>query len=102
VSEPAPSDELYTLRRNYTPAFLAHLTRHDEGTLRSAYELGRQAMAAGLSMLDLVDIHHGVFSDVVLSVKDLEELPAIVEAATAFLVEALAPFEMTRQPPLGT
>jgi phosphoserine phosphatase RsbU-like protein len=99
VSEPATSDELYRLRRNYTPAFLAHLTQHDEKTLRSAYELGRHAMAAGLSTLDLVDIHHGVFSDVALSVRDVDELPAIVEAATAFLVEALAPFEMTRQPP---
>jgi hypothetical protein len=98
VSEAATSDELYTLRRNYTPAFLAHLTRHDEGTLRSAYELGRQAMAAGLSMLDLVDVHHAVFSDVVLSARGVEELPDILEAATAFLVEALAPFEMTRQP----
>ena len=98
MTEAAPNDELYRLRRNYTPAFLAHLTRHDEATLRSAYELGREALAAGLSMLDIVDVHHGVFSDVVLSVRDVEELPDIVNAATAFLVEALAPFEMTRQP----
>ena len=97
----ASGDELYKLRRNYTPAFLAHLTRHDEATLRSAYELGREAMAAGVSMLDLVDVHHAVFSDVVLSVRDVEELPDLVHAATAFLVEALAPFEMTRQPPLS-
>jgi hypothetical protein len=94
------AEELHRLRRNYTPAFLAHLTRHDETTLQSAYELGREAVAGGLSVLDLVDVHHAVFSDVVLSVRDVEDLPSMIQAAAAFLVESIAPFEMTRQPPL--
>jgi hypothetical protein len=101
MSTAASRDELDTLRRNYTPAFLAHLTRHDEATLRAGYELGREAMVMGLSMLDLVDIHHAVFSDVVMSVRNVAELPDIVSAAASFLVEALAPFEMTRRPPSG-
>lgn len=99
MSAGGPVDELTTLRRNYAPAFLAHLTRHDEATLRSAYELGREAMAAGLGVLDIVDVHHSVLSHVVLSVRDLEELPDLLHAATTFLAESLAPFEMSRRPP---
>jgi hypothetical protein len=89
-------DGLQSLRRNYTPALLAHLARHDETTLRSAYELGREAMAGGLSSLDLVHIHHSVLYDVVSQVRHVDEVPAMLEAAAAFLVESLAPFEMTR------
>ena len=98
-SGPAGRDRLERLRRDYRPAFLAHLTRQGEAELRSAYELGRGAMADRVSMLDLVQVHHAVFVEVVLTVRDVEELPGMLDAAAAFLVEALAPYEMTRRPP---
>jgi len=94
------SRRLESVRRDYTPAFLAHLNRRSEASLRSAYELGRAAMAAEVSMLDLVQIHHKVFLDVALTIRDLEELPEMLDAAAAFLVEALAPYEMTQHAPV--
>lgn len=94
------SQRLESVRRDYTPAFLAHLNRRNEASLRSAYELGRAAMAAEVSMLDLVQIHHTVFLDVALTIRDLEELPEMLDAAAAFLVEALAPYEMTQHAPV--
>jgi hypothetical protein len=94
---PAGAEPLETLRRNYTPAFLAHLAQHDETSLSSAYELGRQAVAGGLSTLDIVQVHHAVFYDVVAATREVEEIADLLEAATTFLVESLAPFEMTRQ-----
>jgi hypothetical protein len=101
VTATAAGDDLTRLRRNYTPPFLAHLARQDEKTLRAAYELGRDAIACGLTVLDLVDVHHAVFSEVLRSDGGTDDLPAMVQAAAAFLVEALAPFEMTRQPLRG-
>jgi Phosphoserine phosphatase RsbU, N-terminal domain len=95
------SDPLTRLQRDYTPAFLAHLTRRSEAGLRSAYELGRTAIADGIGMLDLVHVHHVVFLDVAQTARDVEEIPEMLEAAAAFLVEALAPFEMTRALPIG-
>ena len=92
-------DPLARLQRNYTPALLAHLTNHNEATLRAAYELGRRAIADGVSMLDLVHVHHAVFLDVATTVREVGELPAIIQDAAAFLVESLAPFEMTQRPP---
>jgi Phosphoserine phosphatase RsbU, N-terminal domain len=93
------SDPLARLQRDYTPAFLAHLTRHSEAGLKSAYELGRTAIADGIGMLDLVQVHHAVFLDVAQTVRDVDEIPEMIDAAAAFLVEALAPFEMTRHHP---
>lgn len=90
---------LERLRRNYRPALLAHLGNGKEAGLRAAYELGRTAIADRVSMLDLVQIHHEVFVDVALTVKSVEELPTMLDGAAAFLVEALAPFEMTRHSP---
>ena len=95
-------DGLARLRRDYKPAFLAHLSTRSEKELRSAYELGRTAIADGIGMLDLVQVHHGVFLDVALTIKDVDELPGMLDAAAAFLVDALAPFEMTQRRPLST
>lgn len=93
------ADRLERLRRNYRPAFLAHLARRDEAGLRAAYELGRGALADDIGLLDLVQVHHGIFAEVATEVRDVRELPGVLEPAAAFLVEALAPFEMTRRSP---
>jgi hypothetical protein len=90
------TDRTQRLRRDYTPAFLAHLNRRSEASLQSAYELGRSALADGFSPLELVHVHHQVFADVARTVREVDELPEILEGASTFLVEAMAPFEMTR------
>jgi hypothetical protein len=91
---------LERLRQNYRPALLAHLGCRKEASLRAAYELGRSAMAEQVSMLDLVQIHHEVFVDVALTVRTVDDLPEMLDGAATFLVEALAPFEMTRHAPV--
>jgi len=93
-------DPVARLERNYTPALMAHLTSRNESTLRAAYELGRGAIADGVGMLDLVHVHHAVFLEVASSVREVGELADILDAAASFLMEALAPFEMTQQPPV--
>lgn len=91
------TDATARLRLDYTPAFLAYLTRRDETGLRAAYELGRRAMANGVSLLDLVQTHHAVFLDVLPTARNTQELDDTARAATAFLVEALASFEMAQR-----
>lgn len=90
-------DPVTRLQRNYLPALLAHLTGRNEGTLRAAYELGRGSIADGVSMLDLVHVHHAVFVDIASTMREMGELAEILDAAAAFLMEALAPFAMTQQ-----
>lgn len=83
--------------QNYRPAFLAFLAHSDEATLHAAYELGRAALADNVSLLDLIRTHHAVLAEVLLTGNDPHDLPAILDAAAGFLVEAMAPFEMARR-----
>ena len=88
--------ELDCLRQNYYVSFLRYLGRRDEPVLSSAYELGRAALSRGVSLLDVVQIHHSVLV-IVLQDTDGHELPDVAEAASTFLVEVLASFDMTRR-----
>lgn len=90
-------DALEDFRRNYTPPFLAYLSREDEAGLRAAYELGRQAMSHEVGILGLVGVHNAVFLDVVATVRTVPAAYDVARAASAFLVEALSSFEMTQR-----
>ena len=84
-------------RRDYAPAFLQYLSERGEPGLRAAYELGRRAIGEQLSVLDLARIHHTVLLDVLKTHRTSHELEHIAQAASEFLVEALAVFEMTQR-----
>jgi hypothetical protein len=84
-------------RRDYAPAFLQYLSDRGEPGLKAAYELGRRAIGEHLSVLDLARIHHTVLLDVLKTHRTSHELEHIAQAASEFLVEALAVFEMTQR-----
>ena len=91
------SDRVARLSRDYAPALLAFLGQPGELRLRSAYELGRRALADGVSLLDLVRVHHVVLSDVLTSSTREEDVAEVVAGAATFLVEVLASFEMAQR-----
>jgi hypothetical protein len=84
-------------RRDYAPAFLQYLSERGELGRKAAYELGRRAIGEHLSVLDLARIHHTVLVEVLKTHRTSDELEYIAEAASEFLVEALAVFEMTQR-----
>ena len=88
--------ELERLQRNYRTAFLRYLPGRDEAALHLGYEIGRAAMTGGLSLLDLTQTHHRVLVEVLRTTppRDVEHL---VDAASAFLVEVLATYEIARR-----
>jgi signal transduction histidine kinase/CheY-like chemotaxis protein len=78
----------------YADALKSHLAQARETALHQAYELGRQALSEGISMLDLTLLHHEALADLQLDQRaegDLEWM----ELAAEFLAECLSPFEMT-------
>ncbi|MBA2463632.1 MAG: hypothetical protein H0V42_01475 [Nocardioidaceae bacterium] len=85
------------LRQDYTPQFLAYLTRQDEVGLRKAYELGRNAMRRSVGLLDLVRVHNEVLLEVMATTKTPESAQDMARAASAFLMEALGSFEMAQR-----
>jgi hypothetical protein len=90
-------DAYERLRRDYAPVFLQYLSEGGEWGRRAAYELGRRAIGEQLSVLDLARIHHGMLLDVLKTHRSSQELEHIAQAASEFLVEALAVFEMTQR-----
>lgn len=85
---------------NYRATFLRYLPRREETALAVGYELGRGAVTAGVSLLELVRVHHEVLLEVLLDLP-ATELPTIAGAASDFLLEVLAPFDMTQRGLVG-
>ena len=87
---------LERLRRNYRAAFLRYLPNRDEAALDAGYQIGRTAVADGLTILDLAQVHHDVLREV-LRTSSQDELDGVTASAADFLVEVLATYEMTRR-----
>jgi Phosphoserine phosphatase RsbU, N-terminal domain len=93
----AATDLVETFRRNYVPLFLAYLSQRSEAALRAAYELGRNAIRDGVSILDLVQIHHRALANVLGDAKSQGDLDDLASAASTFFVEVLSTFDMTQR-----
>ena len=83
------------LQRDYRPAFLRYLSRRDEPARHAGYVIGRAAVAAGQSMLDVVAAHHVTLLEVLPDARDPDEVLGMSTAASEFLTEVLASFSMT-------
>lgn len=91
------SDALARLRLDYRSTFVGYLSRRGETQLNSAYEIGRNAILARVSLLDLAHIHNSVTLDLLRDASDGQDRLDLAEAAAAFLLEVLASFEMTQR-----
>ena len=83
------------LQRDYRPAFQRYLSRRDEPARHAGYVIGRAAVAAGQSMLDVVAAHHLTLLEVLPEARDPDEVLVMSTAASEFLTEVLASFSMT-------
>ena len=84
------------LARDYRAAFLRYLPRQAEAAAHSGYELGRSAVADGVSILELARVHHEVFLEVLRDTRG-EDLTRVATAASEFFVEVLATFDMAQR-----
>ena len=84
------------LTRDYRVAFLQYLPRREEAALSRGYELGRTAVADGVSILELARIHHDVLLEALRETPP-EELTQVATAASEFFLEVLATVDMTQR-----
>jgi Phosphoserine phosphatase RsbU, N-terminal domain len=87
---------LADMSRNYRAAFLRYLPRREEAPLHEGYEVGRRAVADGVSLLELARVHHDVLLEVLRDTR-AEDLTRTATAASEFLLEVLAPYDMTQR-----
>ena len=81
----------------YAAALADYLRDVSEENLRTAYELGRQAVGRQLSVLDLAVAHHEALSSCCAGALDVNKLPESLGAAGDFFLESLASFEMVQR-----
>ena len=91
-----PDTDLQDVVRDYRAAFLSSLPRHNEAALTLGYDLGRRAVADGVSLLDLVQVHHTVLREV-LTRPPVPDPGPVTQAACEFLLEVLSTFDMTHR-----
>jgi signal transduction histidine kinase len=83
-----------SFRLLYVSALRGQLVQSGEYPLHQAYELGREALAEGLGVLELVLLHHDALAGLRLD-RAVEAEPDVLPRAAEFLAECLSPFEMT-------
>jgi len=82
------------LEPEYMAAIAAHLDDESEASLSHAYDLGRQALAQGLGLLDVLSMYDDVQSNLVLAAPAADQARVAV-AVGNFFREFLSPFEMS-------
>ncbi len=83
-----------SLRERYQLTFRAFLRERDEESLGAAYALGREAVTAQLSVLDLAEAHHFAVQAAMRDAATPQEQAHTVEAGAEFLREALSTFDI--------
>jgi len=81
---------------NYQQVLSAYVERGGEALLARAYEFGRDALAEGRSIPDLVGLHSRALRAIVAA-GGRRDTGFLIDSATTFLAETLSPFEMTHR-----
>lgn len=84
---------MHKLQELYERALKSYLQEGGEAALKCSYDLGRQALAEGMGILDLVAMHQ-------LTLEKLAEAPLnakLLSRAGEFFTECISPFEMTHR-----
>ena len=81
-----------TLAARYSSAFAAYLSDRGESALGAAYDLGREAVAEHLSVLDIAEAHHSALR-AALGEGWSAAPEGTLQAAADFLRESLSTFE---------
>jgi Phosphoserine phosphatase RsbU, N-terminal domain/GAF domain len=84
-------------RAAYASALGDYLDDQSEGSLRIAYELGREAVSRRLSVLDLAVAHQEALVSALVEASGSTETQQVTRAAGDFFLESLSSFEMVQR-----
>jgi signal transduction histidine kinase len=85
------------LAQEYRGALYDYLACAGEAPLARAYQLGRDAIAEGRSIPDIVGIHGAVLQELLAGTDGGSRIGGLADSAAQFLAESLSPFEMTHR-----
>lgn len=81
------------LEAEYETTLGSYLREGGEAALKNSYELGRQALARGLGVLDMIALHQQALS----KLADVPLTRELLRRAGEFFIEGMSPFEMTHR-----
>jgi len=84
------------LKEQYTCSLKEYLAGAGEVALERAYEIGRRAIAEGLGVLEMVEIHREAVGKALPEALSAEENARLAKASD-FFEESLSPFEITHR-----
>jgi Phosphoserine phosphatase RsbU, N-terminal domain len=85
------------LMRRYAAALHDAVADPGEHSLSAAYELGREAVRAGLSVLDLAAAHNDAVAAELAAAADLSAARRTAQATGAFFLESLSAYELLQR-----
>ena len=88
--------DLENLTRDYRTGFLRYLPHRSEAAMTAGYEIGRRAATGGASLLDIVQVHHRVLSEV-MTEAPRPDTAEVMTAGCDFLSEVLSTFDMAHR-----
>ena len=80
----------------YAAGLVAYAREGGEGRLHGAYELGREAIALRLSIVELARVHHSALEGAITDSRPADHV-RVVQAGGDFLAEALSAFEIVHR-----
>jgi len=81
----------------YATALAAYLAHPDEAALGKAYELGRDSMARGTSLVELAIVHQEAFAALLCKSRARSPEDRLVPLAAEFLAEVLSSYDMAQR-----
>jgi signal transduction histidine kinase len=97
VSESIQNDDIRDLGREYASALEEYLSIGGEDALRSAYEIGRTALADGWGVHDMAAMHHAAVTGVLQGMNRSASLMHDLDRAQEFFAESLSPYEIAHR-----
>src|ERR1700752_486341 len=89
-----PSDSM-VMSDNYQSALESYLKGDGEPALQRAYDMGRDALARGVGLLELARTHHRCLEALLAQAGSPRQRDAIHAGAVNFFAECISPYEMT-------
>lgn len=96
MTGPDARSPLDDLTQDQRAVLLRFLPRRDETAREAAYELGRRAFVAGISLLDVCRIHHELTLEVLRDTAPDEHLDVVTRGGE-LLLDVLAAYDMTHR-----
>ena len=90
-------DKPTEIEHSYPDALAEYLSAGGESALRSAYEMGREALENGLGVLEMAAIHHTALASVLQRMSGSAAAERAFDRAKEFFSESLSPYEMAHR-----